>query len=69
MNKIEIPDNYSGIVNLYMSSDGLEIEKETPSKPPLGSILVFIVDNGELLAKYVEKYDEKGKLVYSYHYN
>lgn len=69
MNKIEIPDNYSGIVNLYMSSDGLEIEKETLSKPSLESILVFLCEYGEMLARYIEKYDEKEAIIYSYHYN
>ena len=69
MENTEIPENYSGIINLYMSSDGLEIEKEKLSKIPIGSILVFIVENGELLGQYVEKCDKKNSLVYSYHYS
>jgi len=46
-----------------MSSDGLEVEKEQSSKSPIGSILVFIFENGELLTQYVQKYNEKGSLV------
>ena len=39
------------------------------SKTPLGPILVFIVENGEILGKYSERYDEEGRLLYAYHYN
>ena len=69
MENIEIPDNYTGKVKLYMSASGLEIEVEKTSKTPLGPILVFIVENGEILGKYSERYDEEGRLLYAYHYN
>lgn len=69
MKNPDIPKNYTGIVHLYLSSQGLEIEAERITSSPIGSILVFIVQNGIIAAKYVEKYDDVGLLIYSFHYN
>ena len=69
MENQDIPKDYSGIISLYMGFDGLHIETGRIQYSPLGSILYFIVKDGLIEAKFVEKFDEEGHLIYSYYYN
>ena len=69
MENTDVPKNYTGIVNFYLTSRGFWAEAGKISNNPMGSVLVFIVQKGIIEAKYVEKYDQDGILIYSIHYN
>jgi len=69
MENTDIPIDFTGVVFLYMTPNGLRIDVGRITDSPIGSILNFIVQDGIIKAKFGEKYDESGLLIYSYYYS